>query len=134
MQPRTVALIVDDEFLARTMAAEIVAGAGFDVVEAPNADEGMRILQAHSDIRLVVTDIEMPGSMDGLELACAVRHRWPSIDVVVTSGRWRPGSDELPDCGRFMPKPFSPLDLAEILRSFGAEPTRPAGASAASEG
>lgn len=134
MQPRTVALIVDDEFLARTMAADVVAGAGFEVVEAPNADEGMRILQGHPDIRLLVTDIEMPGSMDGLELACAVRQRWPNIDVVVTSGRWRPGLDELPDCGRFMPKPFSPLDLAEILKSFGPVATQPAGAPAAAEG
>ena len=120
MESRSVVLIVDDEFLVRTMAAEAMEEAGFDVVEAPNADEGFRILQSRCDIRVVLTDINMPGSMDGLELACAIRHRWPCIEVVVTSGRWTPHADELPERGHFMPKPYSPSELTSLLQSLGS--------------
>ena len=119
MEARSVVLIVDDEFLVRTMAAEVMEEAGFDVVEAPNADEGIRILQSRYDIRVVLTDINMPGSMDGLELACAIRHRWPGIEVVVTSGRWRPHADEMPERAYFMRKPYSPSELTSLLQSLG---------------
>jgi hypothetical protein len=56
--------------------------------------------------------------MDGVELACAIRRRWPCIEVVVTSGKWTPDADELPDRSRFMPKPYSPSDLTELLHSL----------------
>jgi CheY-like chemotaxis protein len=114
---RSVALVIDDELLARTMAAEVMGAAGFEVMEAPNADEGIRILESRPEISVVLTDIEMPGSMDGLELACAIRHRWPRIEVVVTSGKWTPHADELPDRSRFMPKPYSLSDLTGLLQS-----------------
>lgn len=118
MKQRSFVLIVDDEFLVRTMAAEIMGEAGFEVVEAPNAEEGIRILERHPDIRVVMTDIEMPGSMDGLELARAIRLRWPCIHVIVTSGKWRPHADELPDRSHFMPKPYSPSELTGLLQSL----------------
>jgi CheY-like chemotaxis protein len=89
-----VVLIVEDELLIGAMMAEVISDAGFEVVEAPNADEGLRILEGHPGIRVVLTDIDMPGSMDGLELACAIRHRWPGIEIIVTSGKWRPYADE----------------------------------------
>src|ERR1700683_5360591 len=80
-------LIVEDEALVRLYAVDTVTAAGFDVVEAASADEAIRILESRSDIRVVFTDIQMPGLMDGLKLAQAVRDRWPPIKIIVTSGR-----------------------------------------------
>ena len=84
---RPVVLIVEDEFLLRMEAAEMVKAAGFEAVEAANADQAIEILEARRDITVVFTDIQMPGSMDGLKLARAVRGRWPPIKIVATSGR-----------------------------------------------
>src|SRR6202034_389743 len=83
---RPVVLIVEDEFLLRIDAADIIAAAGFEVVEAENADQAIEILEARRDIAEVFTDIQMPGSMDGLKLARAVRVRLPPIKLVATSG------------------------------------------------
>ena len=84
--PSAVVLIVEDEFLIRLHAAQIIEGAGFDVIEASNADEAISILEVRSDIIVLFTDIQMPGSMDGLKLAAAVKGRWPPIKIVATSG------------------------------------------------
>ena len=83
---RPVVLIVEDEFLLRMDAADMIAAAGFEVIEAANADEAIEILEARPDITVVFTDIQMPGSMDGLKLARAVRGRWPPIKIIATSG------------------------------------------------
>jgi|SRR5882724_1800178 len=103
---RPVVLIVEDEFLLRMNAAEMIGDAGFNVVEAGNADEAIAILEARPDIRVVFTDIQMPGSMDGLKLAQFVRGRWPPIKIVATSGFVNVGSDDLPEGSRFLPKPY----------------------------
>jgi CheY-like chemotaxis protein len=113
---RPVVLIVEDEFLLRVDAAEMVADAGFEVVEAADADEAIGILEARRDIAVVFTDIQMPGSMDGLKLARAVRGRWPPIKIVATSGRVGIAETELPEGGRFLPKPYNPNDVAGVLR------------------
>ena len=76
---RPVILIVEDEFLIRMHAAEMIKQAGYDVVEALNADDAIAILENRRDIRVVFADIRIPGSMDGLKLAHAVRHRWPPV-------------------------------------------------------
>jgi CheY-like chemotaxis protein len=72
-----VVLIVEDEFLLRMGAVDMIAAAGFEAVEAANADQAIKILEARRGITVVFTDIQMPGSMDGLKLARAVRGRWP---------------------------------------------------------
>jgi CheY-like chemotaxis protein len=84
---RPVILIVEDDFLIRMGAAEMIEAAGFAIVEAADADEAMEILEVRLDITVVFTDIQMPGSMDGLKLAAAIRGRWPPIKIVATSGR-----------------------------------------------
>src|SRR5580700_2917182 len=94
---RPVVLVVEDEFLIRMNAAEMIEEAGFEVVEASNADEAVAILEARLDIAVVFTDIQMPGSMDGLKLAKAVRDRWPPIHIVATSGHVTVDEDDLPD-------------------------------------
>jgi CheY-like chemotaxis protein len=102
-----VVLIVEDEMVIRWGAVKMAEDAGFEVLEAANADEAIEILESRNDIRLVFTDIHMPGSMDGLKLAHAVRDRWPPIKIIVTSGREMPTKDDLPEGGRFLAKPYS---------------------------
>jgi two-component system, response regulator PdtaR len=117
---RPVVLIVEDEFLLRMNAVEMISEAGFDVIEAGNADEAITILEARTDIHVVFTDIQMPGSMDGLKLARFVRDRWPPIKIVATSGFVRVGKDDLPEGGRFIPKPYHPEYIVAILRELTA--------------
>ncbi|MET3842018.1 response regulator [Bradyrhizobium sp. OAE829] len=108
-------LIVEDEFLIRMDTRASLEAAGFDVLEAGHADEAIAILSARSDIRLIFTDVNMPGSMDGLKLAHFVRERWPPIKIVATSGRARIPASDLPEGAHFVPKPYS---AAEITATF----------------
>jgi CheY-like chemotaxis protein len=111
-------LIVEDEPLVRLGAVKIIEDAGFEVIEAADADEAIRILESRGDIRLMFTDVHMPGSMDGLKLAKAVRNRWPPIKVVVTSGRERITEQDLPKGVHFFAKPYSPLEITDALREW----------------
>jgi CheY-like chemotaxis protein len=111
---RAVILIVEDELLIRMHAVEMIEEA-FEVVEAASAEEAIAILEARLDIRVVFTDIQMPGNMDGLKLAAAVRHRWPPIKIVATSGHVKIGADDLPQVGRFLRKPYSPAEIMQTL-------------------
>ncbi len=113
-----VILVVEDEFLLRLDSAEIIEHAGFEVVQAANADEAIAILTARPDIHVVFTDIQMPGSMDGLKLAQAVRGRWPPIKIIATSGRLHLDEADLPEGGRFLPKPYSPSQVTGVLREL----------------
>jgi CheY-like chemotaxis protein len=112
---RPVVLIVEDEFLLRMDAVGMITDAGFEVVEAANADDAIEILEARRDISVVFTDIQMPGSMDGLKLARAVRGRWPPIKIVATSGLVDVGEKDLPEGGRFLQKPYEAEALAGVL-------------------
>jgi CheY-like chemotaxis protein len=113
-----VVLIVEDEFLLRMDAVDMIAAAGFEVVEAANADEAIEILESRRDITVVFTDIQMPGSMDGLKLARAVRGRWPPIKIVATSGQLDVRETDLPDGGRFLAKPYSSIQVTGVLREL----------------
>ena len=113
-----VILIVEDEFLLRLDSAETIESAGFEVIQAANADEAIAILNARPDIHVVFTDIQMPGSMDGLKLARFVRDRWPPIKIVATSGRAIVGDDDLPDGGVFLPKPYRGAEVVATLREM----------------
>ena len=115
---RPVVLVVEDDFLIRMHAVEMIAGAGFDVVEAASADEAIAILEDHLDVTVVFTDLQMPGSMDGLKLAAAIRGRWPPIKIIATSGRVDVRQDDLPEGGRFLPKPYSPEQIVRTLREL----------------
>src|ERR1700744_1217502 len=114
----TAVLIVEDEPLVRFCAVQTVEEAGFAVIEAANADEAIAILESRRDIRVVFTDIHMPGSMDGLKLAHAVRDRWPPIKIIVTSGREKIAEQELPAGGRFFAKPYDPAQIQDTLRAW----------------
>ena len=112
---RPVVLIVEDDFLLRMDAISMIEAVGFDVVEAANADDAINILEGRRDITVVFTDIQMPGSMDGLKLARAIRGRWPPIKIIATSGLVDVGEKDLPEGGRFLPKPYHPDELADVL-------------------
>ena len=86
-RPRPIVLVVDDDPLLRLIAVDIAEEAGFAAIEAGNAEEAVAILEAPSDTALVLTDVNMPGSMDGLKLAHAVRRRWPPIPIIVVSAK-----------------------------------------------
>jgi len=113
-----VVLIVEDDLLIRLNAAQIIEEAEFEVIEAANADEAFEILETRSDITVLFTDIQMPGSMDGLKLAAAVKGRWPPIKIVATSGRVNVRASELPQGGRFLAKPYNTNELTATLREL----------------
>jgi CheY-like chemotaxis protein len=120
---RPAVLVVEDDFLIRLGAVEMIEAAGFDVVEAANADKAMEILEVRLDIAVVFTDIQMPGSMDGLKLAAEIKGRWPPIKIVATSGIVDVRKADLPEGGRFLPKPYSSAEIIGALRDLtGAEP------------
>ena len=113
-----VILVVEDEPLVRLFLTDFLDEAGFKVFEAVNADEAMTILQARPDVQVIISDIEMPGSMNGLELARAVHERWPGIGIVVTSGRERPGPDDLSEKVAFLAKPYLPDTVTTLIRQM----------------
>jgi two-component sensor histidine kinase/DNA-binding response OmpR family regulator len=113
-------LVVEDEMLLRMRAVNIVEDAGFTPIEAVNADEALAILESRSDVDLLFTDIQMPGSMDGLKLAYAVHERWPSIKIILVSGKLTPTDSERPTDSRFFGKPLEVKQIiAEIQEMIG---------------
>jgi CheY-like chemotaxis protein len=100
-------LIVEDEMMLRMRAVDLVEDAGFTPVQAVSADEALSILESRSDISLLFTDIQMPGTLDGLKLAHAVHDRWPSIKIILVSGRVSPSDAEKPSDSRFFGKPLN---------------------------
>jgi CheY-like chemotaxis protein len=117
-EPRMVILVVEDQTLVRMFMTDFLDEAGFKVFEAVSADEALTVLEARPDVQAVVTDIEMPGSMNGIALAKVVRGRWLGIGVVVTSGRQRPGPDDLPETAAFLAKPYLPETVVTVVRQM----------------
>jgi CheY-like chemotaxis protein len=115
---RPVVLIVEDEVLVRIGTRETIETAGFEVVEAGNADEAIAILAARDDIHLIFTDVHMPGSMDGLKLAHFVRNRWPPVKIIAASGQARITEGDLPEGGRFLHKPYTAAEITTTLREL----------------
>jgi len=102
-------------------AVDIVEDAGFKAVEAVNADEALSILESRSDISLLFSDIQMPGTMDGLKLAHAVHDRWPSIRIILVSGQVRPSDGDQPADSRFFGKPLEVKHMiAQLQEMVGA--------------
>ena len=109
-------LIVEDEFLIRDMIQTELEDAGYEVVVADNADAAIEILEARTDIYLVFTDIDMPGSMNGLRLAACVRDRWPPVHIIITTGKV--GPREIPANALFIPKPYVGRTVVDAIRTF----------------
>lgn len=116
---QVVVLIAEDEPLIRMMAADALSDAGFDVVEAEHADGALAILQAQAgSVHVLFTDVHMPGSMDGLQLAQHTHGHWPWIAVLIASGQARPTAEELPVNSRFLKKPYDYRHVIQHLREM----------------
>lgn len=113
-----VILIVDDEPLLRMLAVDLVEETGFVALEAEDANDAIVILESRFDIVLLFTDINMPGSMDGLKLAHAVRNRWPPVKIIVVSGQMKLSESDLPSGSRFFGKPYHAATMVAELRSL----------------
>ncbi|MCI0598219.1 MAG: response regulator [Beijerinckiaceae bacterium] len=118
--PRKMVLVVEDEPFVRLMAADVLSHAGYCVLEAGNADEALRILEAQADVGIVFTDVDMPGSIDGLGLADRISRRWPSIATVFTSGHCH-YMEKIPRESRFLAKPYAgPALVRQIYETMRA--------------
>lgn len=118
MADKIAVLVVEDEPIIRMDVVDQLEEGGFQVFEAPDADRAIKILEANPAIRVLFTDVDMPGSMDGLKLAAAVRDRWPPIRIVVASGLRKVNLDALPGDSRFFSKPYNVNEIAATMRSM----------------
>lgn len=113
-----VVLVVEDEMLLRMRAVDMVEDAGYTSVEAVDADQAVAILESRSDIALMFTDIQMPGSMDGLTLAHSVHQRWPPIKIILVSGQLKLTDIDLPADSRFFGKPLEAKEMIAQLQNM----------------
>ncbi|CAN7724046.1 response regulator [Bradyrhizobium sp. LjRoot220] len=113
-----VVLVVEDEMMLRMRVIDMVEDAGYLSVEAVDADEAMAILQSRSDIALMLTDVQMPGSMNGLQLAHAVHERWPPIKIILASGQLKLSRSEIPLDSRFFGKPLQSDEIIAGMREM----------------
>lgn len=118
--PRPVILVVEDEPLQRLMAVDLVEDAGFDVVDVASAIEAVRVLESRPDIRVVFTDIDMPGGLNGMQFAAAIRDRWPPIELIIVSGKRRLQAEEMPARGVFFAKPYKNDEITAVMRQMVA--------------
>jgi CheY-like chemotaxis protein len=117
--PLTV-LVVEDEPLIRLVAVDTLEDAGFAAFEASDAGQAIALLKQHREIRILFTDVNMPGDMDGLGLAHYVRARWPEVKIVVTTGRGAVAEPDLPDGSALLPKPYRIAHLLGTLHELAA--------------
>ena len=117
---RAAILVVEDETLLRLHAVDFLTDEGYLVLDAANADEAIRILEARGDVALVSTDVNMRGSMDGLRTVELIHRRWPSVLLIVTSGKNALRDSDLPDSGRFIPKPYTSERVLQVVQQLAA--------------
>ena len=128
MPPRSVVLVVEDEALIRLSAVQVAEEAGYEVLEAGNADEAIALLEARNDINLVFTDVHMPGTMDGMRLAHYIRNRWPPVRLMVASGVAILSERDMPSGTSFFRKPYMESAIAdEMKRLLGRTPESKSG-------
>jgi two-component system, response regulator PdtaR len=112
---KPVVLIVEDSPMIRMGAVDLVLSAGYEAIEASDADEAIRILESRDDIDLVFTDVQMPGTMDGIKLSHHIKDRWPPVKLIVASGASILEESSLPMGSRFFSKPYDDLKITEAM-------------------
>ncbi len=115
---KAVVLIVEDEVLLRLNAAAMVETLGYDVLPVVSAEQAIDALERDESIRAVFTDVDLGAGMNGLRLAETIRHRWPPVELIVTSGQVVVSSADLPERTRFLPKPYSAGDLRDAFATI----------------
>jgi DNA-binding NtrC family response regulator len=118
MPDKITVLVVEDEAIILMDIADRMEGEGFHVFQAANADRAIEILGTHPEISLIFTDIDMPGSMDGLKLAAAVRERWPPVKIIVTSGHRVVKMTDMPNGSVFLAKPYDHHSVLTSMREM----------------
>ncbi len=113
-------LAVEDDPMLLADMVDLIEDLGFTAYEARGADAALRLMEAHADIRVLFTDVEMPGSMDGLKLAHAVRDRWPPVTIIVASARHGLRQSDLPVRGTLFAKPYAPNGIIGALNGAAA--------------
>jgi len=113
---KQVVLVVEDDPLLRMMAVDLVEDAGFDAIEASGADEAMEIMESRSDIDVLFTDVDMPGSMNGVGLANWARRSNTPLGIMLTSGHHNPSDEALPERSVFFPKPYDFKKVVDTLK------------------
>lgn len=111
-------LVVEDEPMIRMNGVDLLEDQGYRVLEAASADEAIALLEQAPDVRLLFSDIDMPGSMNGVELAELVHRRWPGIRLLLTSGQQKVSGDDMPQDGRFLAKPYSRGDVIDQVNDL----------------
>jgi two-component system, response regulator PdtaR len=111
----SVILTVEDEFLVSEYLSRILKDEGYSVISVLSADEAIAVLESRNDIRLIITDINMPGTMNGLKLAAAVRGRWPPIRIIIATGLRPPTKDQMPTGSLLLQKPYTPVSVVEAV-------------------
>lgn len=117
---RPIVLVVEDEPILRMSAVDMVEDAGFEAIEATDATHAVKILESRTDIRIVFTDIDMPRGIDGMELAAAIRNRWPPIHIILTSGHFAARDVRLPADAVFFAKPYEDRRVVQEMRRMSA--------------
>lgn len=115
LNDKAVVLVVEDNAIIRMSAIELVQSAGYEVLEASDADEAIRILESRSDIDLVFTDVQMPGTMDGVKLSHYIRERWPPVKLLIASGNAILAESALPHGSRFFSKPYDDHAITDAM-------------------
>jgi CheY-like chemotaxis protein len=111
-------LIVEDEVLTSEYLEFVLEKAGYEAIPAGSAEEAIAVLEHRDDVDLVVTDINLPGGLTGLQLAALVRNRWPSMHIIIVTGYSAPKSEEIPLGSLFVPKPYTAQKMIEAVRHF----------------
>ena len=115
---RPIVLVVEDEPLLRLFAMDMIEEAGFEVLDARNTADALAMLGSRPDIRVVFTDVDMPGGADGIALATSIRQRWPRIAIVITSGKPWPIGVRLPEDAVFFSKPYRQDRVIATIRDM----------------
>jgi CheY-like chemotaxis protein len=118
MTGKKIVLVVEDEPLLRMAAVDMVENAGYESVEAANATEAIAILEKRTDIRVVLSDIDMPRGIDGMRLAALIRNRWPPIEIILVSGHLSAPEVQLPARTVFFSKPYREDEVVAAIHKF----------------
>jgi CheY-like chemotaxis protein len=111
-------LVVEDERLLSLNISEALKVEGYEAVVVTNANDAIKVLECRNDIHTIFTDVNMPGSIDGLKLASTVRDRWPPVNIIVTTGMKPPRRNEMPANSIFIAKPYHNAEVLDAVRSF----------------
>ena len=118
--PKPIVLVVEDEPLLRLFATDMIEDAGFEVIDVANSAAAIAVLEARSDVRIVFTDVDMPGDINGIMLGACIRDRWPPIEIIITSGKAWPVGSPLPQRAVFFSKPYRQDRVIDTIRRMAA--------------